>query len=308
MPSVRHEGLLLPFQHRPQLAAELLGDILRAQHAAPPRLLDPDSANIVDANLSQIVPTEYRADLVVMHRSQDMGFAIVVEVQLRRDDTKRYRWPAYAAVLRDKHRCHAFVLVVTPSAEVARWAAQPIWLGPTEDAIFRPIVCGPSAIPCVTDVEVAKHHPELAVLSAQAHGQGPNGLAVGKAAIAAARLLDDSHRRVYTDLVIATASELVRRQLEEHMFDFEYEHNGQKMRYEYQSDFARKYYGQGRADGTAEGEAAGRAHALMVLLDARHVVLTAEQRERIIACRDLHVLDGWITRAVIATSVEDILR
>ncbi len=59
--------------------------------------------------------------------------------------------------------------------------------------------------------------------------------------------------------------------------------------YEYQSDFARRY--------RAEGRAEGRAQALLMILEARGLEVTADQRERILGSTDLDELDGWLRKA-----------
>jgi hypothetical protein len=43
---------------------------------------------------------------------------IVIEVQLQRDDRKRFTWPVYVAGLRARLECPACLLVVTPSDAV----------------------------------------------------------------------------------------------------------------------------------------------------------------------------------------------
>ncbi len=79
-------------------------------------------------------------------------------------------------------------------------------------------------------------------------------------------------------------------------------------RYEYQSEFARKYFGEGKAEGKAEGLAEGKAEAkaevLLKILAGRGVLVTDEQRARVLACRDLARLDRWIDRAFQATSAD----
>lgn len=81
-------------------------------------------------------------------------------------------------------------------------------------------------------------------------------------------------------------------------------------RYEYQSDFARKYYGQGLAEGRTEGErtghARGMAQALLSVLQRRGLEATEDQRTRIAACTDLAVLERWIDRALDAQSIDDL--
>jgi hypothetical protein len=71
-------------------------------------------------------------------------------------------------------RCPVCVLVFTPHRELVRWASRPIELGGGN--VFTPLVIGPSGVPIVTDTARALADPELAVLSAMAHGDGNDTL------------------------------------------------------------------------------------------------------------------------------------
>lgn len=95
-PSLTHEGLLLLFKNRPELAPELLRDALGVTLPAYAE------ARIDSADLTDAQPTEYRADLVVLLVDGKPVLGIVVEVQLelRKDDRKLYTWPVYVANLR----------------------------------------------------------------------------------------------------------------------------------------------------------------------------------------------------------------
>jgi len=77
--------------------------------------------------------------------------------------------------------------------------------------------------------------------------------------------------------------------------------------YEYQSDFAKRFVAEGRTEGLAEGEARGRAHAVLRVLAARGIDVTDLERERILGCPDLALLDAWLLRAVIAASIAEVL-
>ena len=87
MPSLSHEALLLLFRNRPELAPELLRDAL---HVSLPPYAE---ARIESAELTDVVPTEYRADLVVLLVDGRPVLGIVVEVQLQKDDRKPFTWP-----------------------------------------------------------------------------------------------------------------------------------------------------------------------------------------------------------------------
>lgn len=160
------------------MAPELLRDVLG--QGVP----DFDEVRLAEANLSQALPTELRADLVVLLYAGEPVLGIVLEAQLRPDQSKRFVWPLYLAALRAEHRCPCCLLVVSPSKATARWAARAISLGPTGDVV-RPLVLGPENIPAVTDVDEARRMPELAVLSAQAHGRTAAGFQVALVAIVA---------------------------------------------------------------------------------------------------------------------------
>jgi len=72
--------------------------------------------------------------------------------------------------------------------------------------------------------------------------------------------------------------------------------------YEYQSDFARQYFSEGKAEGKAEGE----ARALLAVLAARGIEVPDDARETITASTDLDQLEEWVRRAAIATTIEDL--
>ncbi len=64
---------------------------------------------------------------------------------------------------------------------------------------------------------------------------------------------------------------------------------------------------EGEARGEARGEAKGKAKAVIAVLKARGIEPTAEMSARILACRDDAQLEQWITRAVTAPSVADVV-
>lgn len=68
--------------------------------------------------------------------------------------------------------------------------------------------------------------------------------------------------------------------------------------WEYKSDFARRYYGQGRAE--------GEATALPAVLDARGISVPDTAHERIMQCTDLEQLETWVRRAVTVSTIEEL--
>jgi hypothetical protein len=64
---------------------------------------------------------------------------------------------------------------------------------------------------------------------------------------------------------------------------------------------------EGKAEGKVIGEAKGKQDALLTLLAARGLAVTAANRARIKACDKTATLDRWIARAATALSVTAVL-
>lgn len=222
MPSQLHEALLVLFRNDPTLAPALLREALQLELPAY------TEARVESAELTDVQPAEYRADLVVLLYEQRPVLGIVVEAQLSVDEQKRFAWPVYAVGLRARMRCPVCLLVVTPDAASAG--------------------------------------------------------------------LDESRTRLYVDLVLVSLSESVRRSLEDM----------NRVKYEYQSDFARKYFSEGREEGRSEGRSEGRVETLLKLLQLRFGPPSDVDVARVRA-GSLDELDAWTERVLTADSIEDVL-
>lgn len=284
MPSQTHETLIELFRHRPQLAVEILTGPLGVE------IPEFQQARLDSGDLTAVAPTEYRADSVVtLHHGDQQVLAVITEIQLRPDPAKHYSWPVYLATLRARLRCPVLLLVLAPSPSAATWCRQPIDLG-HPGWTLRPLVAGPDQVPIITDPVQARDSPELAVLSALAHCDRPERDKIFHAMLGGLQTLDDEHNKLYADFVLASLpTAAIRHHLEEMM---------STGTFEYQSDFARRY--------VAEGKAEGQALALLKVLHARGIDMPEATRERIATCTDSEQLDTWICRAATADSVEDL--
>jgi hypothetical protein len=298
MPSMVHEVLVEMFRERPELAVDVLGGSLGVAVPAFER------AQVSPGELTDVAPTEYRADAVVtLYKGSRPVLAVVVEVQLRGRRRKRRSWLAYVATLHARLGCRVVLLVVCPSVGAARWCARPVVVGDPgdPDLVLVPRVLGPGQVPVVADPVVARRSPELAVMSALVHAGGPDGLSVLRALLAALKVMDHDHAVLYADFVLARLPRAARRFMEAEMAI---------AGYQYQSDFARRYFGQGKAEGKAEGEAKGKAEgeatAVLTVLGARGIAVPDHVRARITGCTDLEQLDTWVRRAATASTVDDL--
>jgi uncharacterized protein DUF4351 len=293
MPSNEHEFPLLLFRNQPTLAAELMGGVLGVELPAY------RDAQVTSADLTDIQPAEYRADMVIQ-LSQDAVtvYGIIVEVQLSIDNRKRFVWPAYVAHLRARLECPVALLVVTVDKAVASWAARTVHVGGMHH--FTPYVLHLSAVPVVTD---ACESPELAVLSVMAHGKDKNSKRaskVGWAALRALAGLDAERAEIYFDLIMHSLSEAARTTLS----------TMDARKYEFRSDFARQYIALGRTEGRTEGietgRAEGRAAVILRLLKLRFGQLDSEIEARI-GSASIAELDTISERLLTARTAEEAL-
>ncbi len=283
MPSMAHEILVDLFKSRPALAAEILVEALGLT------LPSYTEARLASIDLTQVQPAEYRADLVVLLHEGDVPVRVlIVEVQLAIDPRKRLSLPVYVTVSRAVHGCPASLLIVAPDAAVAAWCAEPIETG-VPGFVLRPPVLGRAQVPIVTDPAEAARRPELGVLSVMAHGEGEQGAAIAAAVLPVVQGLDEERTRFYGDLVYNSLNEAARRALEARMVKG----------YVYQSDFAKKYYGQGRADEAARN--------LLTVLRGRGIIVPDAARERVLAEKDPAQIERWIEKAVVVASLAEVL-
>lgn len=151
------------------------------------------------------------------------------------------------------------------------------------------MVLGPDQVPVITDLNTARRHPELTVMSVMAHGDAPDPAPIFTALLTALDAVDRDHADLYNDLVYSVLSAAARDRLEEFMTT-----TGHR----YQSEFANRYFSQ--------GEAKGEAKALLTVLEARGIEVPEEFRQRIVDCTDVDQLDNWVRRAATITKIEDL--
>ncbi|MDQ3037695.1 MAG: hypothetical protein M3Y87_35205 [Myxococcota bacterium] len=267
MPSTEHELPLLLFRSAPGALAALVERAFGIEIRGP--LVE------AGASFAEIAPASYAADLVL--RADDT--TLVVEVQRARDDEKQRSWPLYAASAHASSQRPTWLVVIALDRPVAEWARRPA--ATFHGGCFAPLVIGPDEIPRIVDADVARAQPELAVLSALAHGHDADAEAVGRAALLAAadlRQIDEDRGKLYADAVLDALGDHAR-EIAEALMKTE--------GYEYRSDFARSYVAQGRAEGLRAG--------VRLLCDALELGWS-DARERAIAALDAAELEALAAR------------
>lgn len=235
MPSGIHEALVLLFRDSPTLGVTLARRVLGLD------IPEHVSVQAVAAEFAELQPAEYRADVVLrVNDTQGKPLdVLIVEVQLQRDAGKHMAWLQHAVGAHLRMKCPATVIVFAPEQSVATWCSRPVSWDRGRHS-YRPLVIGPTAVPVITDEDQANELPELAVLSAFAHGEEEGAELIAAAALSACRHLDSDHIRVYSDIIFSKLRESAARALEKLM---------DLSAYPYPiSDWAKKHYGQGLLD------------------------------------------------------------
>ena len=299
MPSMQHEVLVELFKNRPSLAAELLHEVF--DETIPPY----DAATVVSADITQIKPAEYRADLVVTLLHDGLiVFVTVVEIQLAIDPDKRFTWPAYVAVTREEYRCPVDLLVIAPDPSVAKWCEQPIPTG-VRRFVLEPPVLKRELIPKVTDVVEAARRPELALISAMAYGDTDEAEEIGRAALGGFSSLDTKLAAFYSDLLYNAINEAARRALEVKVKG-----------YVFTSPWILDAIQQGRDEGLRLGRDEGlrlrdeglklATRSLINMLRTRGFDVPEQTRQRILAERNIERIEHWLERAATVTNLDEV--
>ena len=150
----------------------------------------------------------------------------------------------------------------------------------------------PSGVPVVADPETARADPELAVLSAMAHGRdrdSARALRIALAALGASVGLDAERSTLYFDLIVASLGAAARKALQEM----------DPAKYEYQTEFAKHYIALGKAEALAA--------VVTRQLTRRFGPLPATVRERLASASPAD-LDLWAERLLDASSLEAVFR
>jgi hypothetical protein len=237
MPSFSHEAIVFLFREAPRLAVELLRRVTGWTPPAHAR------AELTDISAGQVQPTERRADAAIV-LTDERGAAcaaIIIEVQRDRDEDKRIRWPEYVAVTQARLRVPCYLLVVTLDPAVAAWARRPVEFG-RPGLGFAPVVIGPAELPLAWGAAALEDLPELGLLVAQANVRSEGLVNLVRALLRRIGGLSKRQRLIYWDMLLITLGSEARRLVEAEMPEG----------YQYQSEFARKYYNQGAKEALLE--------------------------------------------------------
>ncbi len=273
MPSMSHQALVTLLRDNPALGVYLF------EVATGKKLLPGTELQLTSAQLTDLQPPEYSSDATflitgdatdtaehgpVVYADIAGNGAVIYEIQMGRDDKKPSSWLRYAGTMHYQIQAPVTVIVIAIDESIAKWCAKPHGYDHAGLNIFTPTVLGPQQIPRIIDPSQAQRMPALAVLSVAAHGSEDGAEQIALAALSACNALDTDRGTQYADFVFGWLSEAARIALEELMA---------QQGYEYQSNFAKGYFVQGREAGVISG-----IEALCKVLD---IEITSDRREQL---------------------------
>jgi hypothetical protein len=161
----------------------------------------------------------------------------------------------------------------------------------------------------VTTAEEAARSPELALLSAMAHGGDERAAALLDALPSALTKLPREMLPGFLAMLYAVLAPALRQQLEKLMTTtFADMNSPPSSRRSSTSAGGRGPRARPRARPRAEGKALGRAEAILTLLEIRGVPVPDAVRAEVLACTDLPTLEHWFRRAAKLKSAAAVLR
>ena len=171
------------------------------------------------------------------------------------------------------------------------------------DGQIFPLVLGPKNLPLIADPEEAARDIPVTAFSVLAHAKDPGLLAIMDEVGPVVGPHKDWAEIIEVGLGEGPAREYWRKLMEAYTPVFP--GNGTVMEEAWHKVHA-DGEARGVAKGEARGEARGEAKAVLRVLGARGVEVSDVVRERVMACADLDVLEGWLDRSLTVTSAEEL--
>jgi len=263
-------------------------------------------ASILSPDATEVNPLERRADAVICIETVQSGsFLVIVEVQLRPENSKWSAWLYYLAYMQEKHELPTALLVLCTDRTVAAWADVKRGFGPFARpcASLRPLVCGPDSLPKYMTAEAVAGQIPLAALSVIIHADDPDVesmMTVLAAEIEAAA--PGENKFIFADFVASGVSATQASQLWRTIMLMSTSYPESPLAKAVAEEAAAK----AAAKATETATAQARAQDIVDILRLNDINITDGQRDTILACRDSTLLSQWFERAVKATSIDDV--
>ena len=249
---------------------------------------------VLSTDLTETDPLERRADSVLqvqfLVKGREGKYILILESQTEPEQERLRRWPHFISHLHDKYNCPVVLAVVCSKGYTERWARRPIPIGlpGLNVQVTTPVVFGPETVPVITEPAEAADDLMLTVFSALTHSRTQAVGGIIEALLAALGTIDEETASNLSEFTETGLADTVGGQIWRKIMA------------------TRTYPFVSRT--RLEGEAKGKAGAILKVLGRRGIEVDGESRERVESCMDLAVLDGWLDRSFDVTSASQLFR
>jgi hypothetical protein len=263
----------------------------------------PVGLQVADSSAHFVKTEEVRPDLAL---EGDAGWA-VVEVQGQSDPEKRRRWLMMLAVKMSQAGRMGDLIVLTHRRSVARWAAEVAQvrgpMGTRLELVPLVLLVTEANLGALLDPE----HPALAFFAAWAmqDRHGEEAQQVVRSALELSERLPEPLQAPMWDAILRVLNERMLVALKESLMDFSHIPLWGAAKKLHDEGF-HEGKAEGKAEGEAKGKAEGKAEAVLAILTSRGLAISESQREHILGCLDLSLLDQYLQRALTATATEQL--
>jgi hypothetical protein len=284
MPGLQHQMIVQILRDEPQLVAILLGNIgFKTPSGSYPIIADSDLSHRGPRLLKEL-----RADNLFLFPGMYEKIAVVVEVQTTPPDNERFlNWPCYVTSARAVHDCKAYMMVIATSQAASRGSESLIDIGQPGFGFLPFVVGGHGRLPAPGGLVFGPELTMLNVLTGRLKLSTHDARMFALSSIAPA---DPDRRLNYVNTIRQCTTKRIREALEELMKTY------------FKDDFIDGYIKQGIEQGIGQGE----ERALLAVLKARGFTVRKQVKSLISACTDPDQLELWISRAVTATTIDEV--
>jgi len=296
---------------------EVPHQILREDPKAVARMLEHigipiapvTQATLIPADASESKALERRVDAVIRIDTEDKPFLVAVEVQLKPVKKKWSTWLYYCSYLQEKLNLPVVLLVLCPDPKVAVWARKGRSFGPpgVQSMRLAPVACGPHEIPRFLDREQIANDLPLAALSVITHATERG--AKQQMALFAAELEaqpESEEKFALADLVSAglTGTQSAKLWSTIMLMTTSYPHS--PLAQALADQVTEKVTEEVTQRVAHETRLKDRSESLLRALELQSKPISDADRQRILECTDVDVLDRWFDRSFTVAAASEL--
>jgi hypothetical protein len=284
-PSARHQALLELMKMFPATLLRLVEPDLQIgypiQGPLTARVSDCDAYGLwIDARLDFFQAGD-----------DDPILAIVVEVQLEKENDLRWRLCPYVGFTSHDARCATDIVVLCGNRRLAKKLARPMLMG-ARGSNITPLPIGPDQVPVIDNLEDAMADPGMLMLSGWHHAED-----------------SDEMRELLVGLVVQVLRWLEPVDKEKaqqcHRLAMAILPTTSMRRFKEMTATALQEFLANEA--YPEWTCEGRAQDILDILETREIVVPDDIRAEFLGCQDPKRLTTWLKRAVTAATARDVI-